>query len=83
MKLSNKVYDMCKWIAQIFIPALMTLYGVVASAIGIPHTDIVVTIMGAVDAFLGTILGISTARYNQQQEIQRLADFSKSKEDQS
>ena len=81
MKLSNKVYDVLKWIAQILIPAIITLYGTIASVIGIPYTDIVITIMGAVDVFLGTLLGISTARYNDEMEAKRLAEFSKSKEE--
>ena len=67
MKLSNKTYDTLKWIAQIFLPALITLYGTVALALGTPYIDVVVTILGAIDAFLGTILGISTSKYNEEQ----------------
>lgn len=66
MKLSNKTYDTLKWIAQIFLPALITLYGTVALALGAPYIDVVVTILGAIDAFLGTILGISTSKYNEE-----------------
>lgn len=66
MKLSNKTYDTLKWIAQIFLPALITLYGTVALALGTPYIDVVVTILGAIDAFLGTILGISTSKYNEE-----------------
>lgn len=66
MKLSNETYDTLKWIAQIFLPALITLYGTVALALGAPYIDVVVTILGAIDAFLGTILGISTSKYNEE-----------------
>lgn len=79
MKLSNKTYDILKWIAQIFIPALITLYGTIAVAIGIPYTEIVITVMGAIDAFLGTLLGISTSKYNDDQEAKRLAEFEERK----
>lgn len=61
---STKQYDFLKWIAQILIPAGATLYGTIALATGIPQTDVVLTIVGAVDLFLGTILGISTRNYN-------------------
>lgn len=79
MKFSNKTYDTLKWIAQIFIPALITLYGTIAVAISIPHTEIVITVMGAIDAFLGTLLGISTSKYNDEQESLRLAEFKEHK----
>lgn len=64
MKFSNKTYDILKWIAQILLPALITLYGVIGATCNIPHTQAVLTIATAVDAFLGTILGISSHNYN-------------------
>ena len=64
MKFSNKTYDALKWIAQVFLPALITLYGVIATACEIPHTEQVVTIAIGVDTFLGTILGISSINYH-------------------
>lgn len=64
MKLSNKVYDNLKWIALVFIPSLITFYGVVGNVLNIPYTDIVLTIMGAFDVFLGSLLGITSAQYN-------------------
>lgn len=60
---SNKVYDVLKWIAQVFLPALITLYGVIATALNLPYTDIITTIAIGVDAFLGSILGISSHVY--------------------
>lgn len=63
MKFSNKTYDILKWIAQIFLPALITLYGVVGSTCDIPHTQAVITIAVAFDTFLGTILGLSSRNY--------------------
>lgn len=64
MKLSNKVYDNLKWIALVFIPSLITFYGVVGNVLNIPYTDVVLTIMGAFDVFLGSLLGITSAQYN-------------------
>jgi hypothetical protein len=64
MIFSNKVYDILKWIAQILLPALITLFGTIATALGFEHTDVVITIAVAVDTFLGTLLGISSNAYN-------------------
>ena len=62
--MSNKVYDTLKWIALVFIPALITFYGVIGNVLNIPYTEIVLTIMGAFDVFIGSLLGISTNQYN-------------------
>lgn len=62
--MSNKVYDVLKWIAQLFLPALGTLYFALASIWGFPYGEEIVGTITAVDAFLGVILGISTAAYN-------------------
>ena len=64
MRLSNKVYDILKWVDLVFIPALIVFYGVIGNTLNIPYTDIVLTIMGAFDVFMGSLLGISTAQYN-------------------
>ena len=63
MIFSNKVYDILKWIAQILLPALITLFGTIGSAVGFEKTDIIITIAIAVDTFLGTLLGISSSAY--------------------
>lgn len=64
MKLSNKVYDILKWIAQLFLPAAGTLYFALASIWGLPYGEEIVGTITAIDAFLGVILGISTIQYN-------------------
>ena len=64
MKLSNKAYDILKWIALVALPALITFYGVVGAACSIPYTDTVLTIAVAFDTMMGTMLGISSNNYN-------------------
>ena len=64
MKISNKTYDVLKWIAQLLLPALGTLYFALASTWGLPYADQVVGTITAIDTFIGVILGISTAQYN-------------------
>lgn len=67
MKLNGKVYEILKWIAVVFLPALTTLYGVIGATLNIPHTQEVLTIAVAVDTFIGSIIGISTLNYRKEQ----------------
>lgn len=64
MKLSNKVYDILKWIAMVVLPALGALYFALAGIWGLPFGEHIVGTVTAVDAFLGVVLGVSTAQYN-------------------
>jgi hypothetical protein len=66
MKLNNKSYDILKWIAMYFLPALGTLYFALASIWGLPYGEQVVGTVTAIDTFLGVILGISTSQYNKE-----------------
>jgi len=68
MKLTNKAYDILKWIAQIMLPAIGTLYFALSKIWGFPFATEVVGTIAAVDTFLGAILGISTANYNKEIE---------------
>lgn len=70
MKMTNKVYDALKWIAQILLPALGTLYFALAKIWGLPYPAEVVGTISAVDVFLGALLGISTSQYNKEKEQQ-------------
>ena len=68
MKMSNKVYDVLKYIALILLPALGTLYFALAKIWGFPYAAEVVGTISAVDAFLGALLKISTDNYNKEEE---------------
>ena len=63
MKISNKVYDVLKWVAQYLLPAIGTLYFAISTIWGCPYGEQVVGTITAIDAFLGAILGISSAAY--------------------
>lgn len=69
MRLSNNAYDILKWIAQILLPALGTLYFALSKIWGLPWSTEVVGTIAAVDTFLGAVLGISTAEYNREQTL--------------
>ena len=66
--MSNKMYDLLKWIAIIFLPALTTFAGVVMKCLNVECADIVLTIMVAFDTFLGSVLQISNSNYNSSED---------------
>lgn len=66
MKLSNKAYDIMKWIAQYLLPALGALYFALSQIWGLPYGEEIVGTITAIDAFLGAILGISTMNYKKE-----------------
>lgn len=61
--ISNRTYDILKYIAQIVLPALGTLYFALSTIWGLPYGEQVVGTITAIDAFLGALLGISTAQW--------------------
>ena len=61
--MSNKVYDVLKWITLVFMPAFITLVGVILNSYNVQDTNIILTIMTAVNTFMGSILGISNINY--------------------
>lgn len=66
MEMSDKIYDILKWVALIFIPALGTLYFAISAIWGLPYGEQIVGTLTAVDTFLGALLGISTYQYNKE-----------------
>lgn len=68
MKMSNKVYDVLKYIALIVLPALGTLYFALAKIWNFPYGAEIVGTISAVDAFMGALLQISTNNYNKDQQ---------------
>lgn len=65
---SSKTYDILKYIAQVFLPALTVFVGIVLKTLNVEFTDVIVTIMTAFDAFLGSILLISSNNYIKEKE---------------
>lgn len=68
MIFSNKVYDVLKFIAQILLPALGTLYFALAGIWGLPYGEQILGTITAIDVFLGALLGISSSKYNKGEE---------------
>ena len=63
MQLSDRTYTILKWITMVLLPACTTLYVALSAIWGFPYASEVAKTSAAVCAFLGAILGISTATY--------------------
>lgn len=66
--MSNKMYDVLKYIAQIGLPAVGTLYYALSAIWGLPYGEQIVGTITAVDTFLGTLLMISSSAYRKENE---------------
>lgn len=64
MKMSDKVYDVLKWIALIALDALGLFYNTISSIWELPYGDEVLATCAAISLLIGTLIGISNAQYN-------------------
>lgn len=65
--LSNKQYNVLKWVALILLPAMGALYFGLAGIWNFPYGEQIVGTITVIDTFLGAILGISTVQYNKKE----------------
>ncbi len=66
--MSNKTYDILKWIAGVGLPALTALWLTLANIWGFPYAEAIGATLAAITTFLGAILGVSSIQYARQQE---------------
>ena len=66
--MSNKLYDVLKYVAQIGLPAVGTLYYALSAIWGLPYGEQIVGTITAVDTFLGTLLMISSSAYRKEND---------------
>lgn len=64
LKLSDKTYDVLKWVALLFLPAIGTLYFTLSGIWGLPYGEQIVGTITAIDTFLGAIIGITSTSYS-------------------
>ena len=65
LQFTDNAYDSLKWLCLIALPALSVLYSALAGVWGWPYAqEVATTINDAVVAFVGALIGISTASYN-------------------
>lgn len=68
MKMNDKLYDILKWVAILFLPALAILIKTVFAIWQIPLGDQICATIIALQVFLGAILGVSSLNYNKEQK---------------
>lgn len=61
--MSNKTYDILKWVALVGLYALATLVNGLGDIWSIPMTDEIVKTINLLGAVLGILLGISNSNY--------------------
>ena len=66
--MSNKMYDILKWISQLVLPGLGTLYFTLAGIWGFPYGEEIVGTITAVVTFLNVVLKISSNNYYKNKE---------------
>lgn len=67
MKIPNKVYDVLKYVTQIVLPAIGTLYFAISGIWNLPYAEQVVGTITAIVTFLGVLLGIASANYKKEE----------------
>ena len=64
MKLSNKAYDILKWIALVALDAVGIFYNTLSGVWGLPFGDEVLATCAAMSLLVGALIGVSSATYN-------------------
>jgi len=64
MKMSNKTYDVLKFIASVALPAVAAFYLTLSQIWGLPYGEEIVGTITAVDALMGALLMLDSAKYH-------------------
>lgn len=64
--MSNKMYDILKWIALYLLPGIGTLYFALSGIWNLPYGEQVVGTITAIDTFIGLLIGISSSSYKEE-----------------
>lgn len=62
--MSNKLFDVLRYLSEVFFPALVVLLGVVFANVPIAHSEAILAIVGAVGVFLGALINYKRNAYN-------------------
>lgn len=68
MKLSNRQYDILKYVALIALPAIQVFWLTIGKIWDISYTVEIGATIGAVALLLGTLLGVSTGNYRAEKD---------------
>lgn len=61
--MSNKVYDIAKWVLLTFVPALIYLITSLSDVYNF-NADIIIQTISIIATFAGLLVGISSVKYN-------------------
>lgn len=61
--MSNKTYDILKWIGTVVLPAVTTLWLTIGHIWSLPYTDSIGATLAAITTFAAALLGISSVKY--------------------
>ena len=61
--MSNKMYDVLKWITMVVLPAVASLYTGLAAVWNLPLANAIPDTIMLLVTFFGIVLGISSERY--------------------
>lgn len=68
MKMSNKVYDVLKWLALVAFDAVGYFYQEIADVWALPYGDEVLKTCVAISILIGALIGVSSAKYKKDNE---------------
>ena len=60
---SNDTYDKLKWVAQILLPGISTLWFTISSLWQLPYAAQILGTIAAINLFVGGLVGISKSNY--------------------
>jgi len=69
IQISNKTYDIGKYVVTIVLPAVATLYIGLGNLWNLPRTTEIVGSITLVNAFLGSLLMVSSKTYQEKQSL--------------
>ena len=65
--MSNKLYDVLKWVTMVILPAIGTLYFALAGIWGFPYAEQIGGTVTATVTFMGVVLGVSSSQYKKRE----------------
>lgn len=68
MQLSNRAYDILKFLCTVLLPACGTLYFGLSQIWNFPYGEEVVGTLAIIATFIGALIGVSTMNYNKSKQ---------------
>lgn len=69
--MSNKIYDILKWVALVMLDAVGLFYQTIAGIWSLPYGDNVLKTCVALSVLIGTLIGVSGTQYNRTDNEER------------